>query len=112
MQFKGGTVREQQASREAWEQWRRVVRSGTRKRLFVERFVELAEMHIANTSGQHAGHVADGVMLTVNQTVMQNRPLSPRQRREAILILVQCWRYSVSLRKWAIDRGYIKVSDH
>jgi hypothetical protein len=114
MQFRGKTMREQYASRLEWEKWQRTLPADSRRRVFAERFVQLAEAQIiasARVPKRHLGGVAAKVMKRVEDNELGGHALQTGELREVFKKLVECWQYSVSLRSWAIREGYLKQTD-
>ncbi len=113
MEFLGGTMREREASREIWRAWRQANRESP-KRVFAERFVPLMEAQItapAKSTKFHLSSVAGEIKEQVEKNELDGRALQPSELRDALLTLIKCWQYSVSLRNWAISQGYITASD-
>lgn len=110
MEFRGNTMHEQIASRRIWTEWLQTLPADSGKRVFAERFVALVEARITPPAGprnQYLGTAASEAM----RRAERGRPLQASELREVLLKLVECWRYSVSLRNWAIAKSYLEPTD-
>ena len=108
MQFKGSTRREQERSRELWDNWLRTVRRNSNRAKFAMRFAELIEQRV----GSPQPHVTSVAPRAMEEALAQfQTPLSAAHRREVILVLYRCWRHGLSLRNWALGQGYVERDD-